>query len=88
MHPYANFLRRVGRRHVSKDNRRWIGRRSVGGRLEQAEEAKLFPSLVCSDFPDGDGLGLMGINFLREDPFENAYVKVLQLVGAATDLWF
>lgn len=27
------------------------------------------------------------ISFFREDPFENAYVKVLQLILSATDLW-
>ena len=28
------------------------------------------------------------ISFFREDPFENAYVKVFQLIWSATDLWF
>ena len=27
-------------------------------------------------------------SFFREDPFENAYVKVVKLVWSATDLWF
>ena len=27
-------------------------------------------------------------SFFREDPFENAYVKVFQLIWSATDLWF
>ena len=27
------------------------------------------------------------ISFFREDPFENAYVRVFQLIGSATDLW-
>ena len=27
------------------------------------------------------------ISFFREDPFENAYVRVFELIGSATDLW-